>query len=603
MGRSWGCWGPRRFVDEHPWAAEVGVVVNLEANGTHGQSVLFEIAGDSAWLIDTFSAAAPRPVASSVFDAIYEQLPFNTDLSVYEEAGLPGLNFAFIEEHPQYHTPLDNTANLSPGSVQHHGDNALAAARAFSAADLADPPAGRAVFQDVGPGLVLRWPEGWTLWLALAILVAWLGIAAAAVRRGDLAVRPLLWGLLVFPAGVLVSALLGFAVGSGVQAVTGAASPWYAWPQPIRVAIGNGAILATAVLASAAVRRAGFHGLFVGAWLWWAALAAIVAGVIPGVSPLLLIPAAVAGVAAGVVAVTPWRTSPRAWQIAALVGLAGAGWFWLGFTRGSDYSALSPDLGPTVGAAVGLTASALAPLVAPGAVYGRLWRPALAGAALLVVAAIVVALRVPIASESRPLRVNLMHVQDRQTGEAVWMIEDQSGSGQGQASGLGAILRAGEFAAEPVAILPWSTQAYPVAPANPVADRAPLVELLRDERMGETRVVELELQSSAPDNRVSLYVPVEAGLRRVDLVGMGSGVEGLPVEDGYGRFHCVGADCNGLELELHMENGGALTLYAAERMSGVPAGGSALIEARPATAAPSGGGDESIVVDRVELEG
>jgi hypothetical protein len=129
-----------------------------------------------------------------------------------------------------------------------------------------------------------------------------------------------------------------------------------------------------------------------------------------------------------------------------------------------------------------------------------------------------------------------------------------------------------------------------------------VVELLRDDQVGETRVVALELRSSAPDHRVSLYVPVEAGLRRVDLVGMGSGVEGLEVEDGYGRFHCVGADCDGLRVELHMENGGALTLYAAERMSGLPEGGAALMEARPATAAPSGGGDESIFVDRVELE-
>jgi hypothetical protein len=438
--------------------------------------------------------------------------------------------------------------------------------------------------------------------LALAVLVGWLGIATAALRHGDLALRSLLWGLLVFPAGVLVSALLGLAIGSSVSAVTGAATPWYAWPQPIRVAIGILAILATVVLASAVVRRAGFHGLFVGAWLWWAALGAIVAAVIPGVSPLLLVPAAVAAMSAGVVAATPWRTSLRAWQIAALAGLAGAGWFWLGFTRGSDYSALSPDLGPTVGAAVGLTASALAPLVAPGAAYGRWWRPAVAGAALLALAAVIVALRVPIASEARPLRVNLLHVQDRQSGQAWWAMEDQSRSGGGEASGLGAIVRAGEFAAEPVPILPWSTQSYPVDAASPVVGRTPVIELLQDE-MGETRVVRLELRSSEPDHRVSLYVPVAAGLRRVDIVGTNSGVEGFPVEDGYGRFHCVGPDCDGLQLELFMENGGPVTIYAAERMSGLPAGGRALTEARPETAAPSGGGDETIVVDRVELEG
>jgi hypothetical protein len=57
--------GAEAFVAEHPWADEVGAVVNLEANGTRGPSVLFETAGDYTWLIDAFAEAPPRPVASS----------------------------------------------------------------------------------------------------------------------------------------------------------------------------------------------------------------------------------------------------------------------------------------------------------------------------------------------------------------------------------------------------------------------------------------------------------------------------------------------------------------------------------------------------------
>lgn len=596
--------GAEAFVAEHPWAGEVGVVVNLEANGTHGQSVLFQTTGNkSGWLIDTFAAHAPRPVASSVFDAIYALLPFNTDLTVYGEAGLPGLNFAFIEEHPRYHTPLDAPANLSQGSLQHHGDNALAAVRSFSAADLANSPPGRAVYQDVLPGVVVRWPEPWTLALAIAAAGVWIGVGVGAMQRGDLSWRAFLWGLSVFPFGVAGSTLLGLGLASLVSAVSGAATPWYAHPLPIRAAVGTAAIAWMVLGASVVARRAGFWGIFLGVWLWWAVSSVLASALMPGISPLVLLPSAVAAIAAGLVAISPLRTSPRAWQTAALVGLAGAGWFWLGFTRGSDYSALGPDLGPAVGFVVGLTASALAPLVAPWGVYGRWWRPAIAGAALLALAAVVVALRVPIASEARPLRVNLLHVQDRQSGQARWAIEDQSRSGGGEASGLGAIVQAGEFAAEPVALLPWSTQSYPVAAASPVADRAPVAALLRDEETEGERVVRLELRSAAPDHRVTLYIPDAAGLRRVDIVGVSSGVEGFPIEDGYGRFHCVGADCDGLELDLHMGNGGALTLYAAERMSGLPEDGSVLTEARPETAAPSGGGDETIVVDRVELEG
>src|SRR5215203_1856263 len=39
-GEELGPLGAQAFMAEHPRAAAVGVVVNLEANGTHGQSIL-----------------------------------------------------------------------------------------------------------------------------------------------------------------------------------------------------------------------------------------------------------------------------------------------------------------------------------------------------------------------------------------------------------------------------------------------------------------------------------------------------------------------------------------------------------------------------------
>ena len=346
-GEELGLLGAEAFMAEHPWAADVGAVVNLEANGTHGQSVLFETTGDNGWLIDAFVNHAPRPVASSVYDTIYEFLPFNTDLTVYEEAGLPGLNFAFIEEHPHYHTPLDNVANLDPGSVQHHGDNALAATRALASLDLSNQPSGRSVFQDLLPGVVVRWPEPWTIWLALVAALVWIGLAASGIRRGDLSWRGLAWGLAVSPVGILGATLLGFALASGVIALTNAALPWYAHPIPIRVAVGLGALLCVALAATLVARRAGFQGLFLATWLWWAALSLLVAVLVPGVSPLLLLPTLFAALMAAIVSMTPLRTAGRTWEIVALAALFGACWFWLSFVRGSDYSALGPDLGLT----------------------------------------------------------------------------------------------------------------------------------------------------------------------------------------------------------------------------------------------------------------
>ena len=54
------------FVAEHPWAADVGVVINLEARGTTGQSLMFETSVDNAWLIDAYASAVRRPNWQSI---------------------------------------------------------------------------------------------------------------------------------------------------------------------------------------------------------------------------------------------------------------------------------------------------------------------------------------------------------------------------------------------------------------------------------------------------------------------------------------------------------------------------------------------------------
>jgi hypothetical protein len=224
----------------------------------------------------------------------------------------------------------------------------------------------------------------------------------------------------------------------------------------------------------------------------------------------------------------------------------------------------------------------------------------LAGGVLLAAVALVVATRVPPSSESRPLRVNLLHVQDRESGQAWWAIDDQLGAGVGEGSGLQDLLRAGGFSGETAQLLPWTLRALPVAPAMPTADR-PVVNVLSDARVEGEHVVVLTLRSSDRGARVSLYVPLDARLCRIDVAETPYALGELPVEGGYQRFHCVGAACDGLRLDLRLDSDAPLALIATEVVSGLPEGGRALTAARPASAAPSGGGDSTVIIDRVVL--
>ncbi len=152
-GEEVGLLGARAFVKEHPWAADVGLVVNFEARGTSGPSVMFETSPGNGPLVRAFAAAAPRPQATSFAVSIYRRMPNGTDLSIFLDAGMQGLNFAFIGEPRDYHTPQDSPAHLDPRSLQHHGSSALALARYFGRTGVPEKgEARRGVFQRRRPG-------------------------------------------------------------------------------------------------------------------------------------------------------------------------------------------------------------------------------------------------------------------------------------------------------------------------------------------------------------------------------------------------------------------------------------------------------------------
>lgn len=169
-GEEAGRLGARAHVRVRP--AEPGdVVLNFEARGTRGPSLMFETSAAPRPLLERFFAAVDEPRAWSYSDAVYEWMPNYTDFTVFERAGYQGLNFAFIGGASAYHGSTDTPDRLDPRSLQHHGDQALALARAFLAEHPSTPDdtadgerhtlahrAGGAVYFDL-LGLRLAFPQ------------------------------------------------------------------------------------------------------------------------------------------------------------------------------------------------------------------------------------------------------------------------------------------------------------------------------------------------------------------------------------------------------------------------------------------------------------
>ncbi len=134
-----GLLGAKAFVEQHVWAKDVGLVLNFEARGSGGPSyMLMEINGKNGKLLDEFIKANPNyPAANSLMYSIYKMLPNDTDLTVFREEGnINGFNFAFIDDHFDYHTAQDSYERLDRETLLHQADYLTTTLNYFANSDL-----------------------------------------------------------------------------------------------------------------------------------------------------------------------------------------------------------------------------------------------------------------------------------------------------------------------------------------------------------------------------------------------------------------------------------------------------------------------------------
>lgn len=215
-GEELGLLGAEAFMYEHPWAQDIGLVLNFEARGNKGPSFMFETSEGNGLLISEFLQASPYPAANSFLSGLYELMPNDTDLTVFREGGLPGLNFAFGMGLDAYHTERDTPENLDPASLQHHGEYMLSLSRHFGSFDLSDLRAEDRVYFNVFGWQTVHYPVAWAIPLMLG------GAALTAVtlwhgkRRGLIGFAGVVKGLFValtaLAGAVFLSAVLRVAL-------------------------------------------------------------------------------------------------------------------------------------------------------------------------------------------------------------------------------------------------------------------------------------------------------------------------------------------------------------------------------------------------------
>jgi len=296
-GEEDGLLGASIFVDEHPWAREVGVVINLDARGNSGPSIMFETSDDNGWLIRQYSQAVPHPLATSVSMDIYRVLPNGTDLTVFKRAGMAGLNFAFSAGLAYYHTHEDTPENLDPRTLQHQGENALAMTRRLGQLDLDAPNHNDVIYTSILSRFVLAYPVSWALPLALTAAALFLAVVIIGLRTGRLPLADVATGasvlFMAMCAALLALALvfvLGFVWDVLGLLLYGIRVPWLKFDVPILTGCAILTATVTLVLKRWSAGARSLLALSLGALSWWVALTLITALWLPGSSYLFVWP-------------------------------------------------------------------------------------------------------------------------------------------------------------------------------------------------------------------------------------------------------------------------------------------------------------------------
>lgn len=292
-GEESGMRGAKMFVEEHPWARFVGVVLNVDARGNHGPSIMFETSARNGWLIEKFAEVTPHPIATSMSMDLYRIMPNDTDLSVFKRAGIDGLNYVFSRGISSYHSPEDTPENLDLRSVQHQGENFLAMTRRLAGNDLDSVRADDVIYFTYLNRGVIYYPAKLALPFALGlaglyVLTVVVGLIMGRVKLGQILVGIVAWFvaafLSIFVVGGYWVVLRDILSDLGVQASR--------IDLPILAFGGLIAALVTLGVERLAMKGRSIESLSLGALGWWVALAVLTSIFLPGSSYLLTWPAA-----------------------------------------------------------------------------------------------------------------------------------------------------------------------------------------------------------------------------------------------------------------------------------------------------------------------
>jgi peptidase M28-like protein len=591
-GEESGLLGAAAFVREHPWAKDVAMALNFEARGTAGRSLMFETGPGNLDAVRVLRTV-PGVTAGSMFTTIYRTMLVDTDLS---ELGTPALNFAFGDGADRYHTSHDDVAHLNIGSLQHHGQQALALAHAFANGPLPRPRTGDAVFFELpGVGLVV-YSEKWAMLLALVAAALAVVVIIRSRRESARFGRDVVLGGAATIGAVVLSGAAAYLAGL-IIALLHTIVPWGGAPawSPVYWAAVAMLSLAISTACYVAVRRRGsVAGLHAGALLIWTLLSLAAAVIAPGFSYLFIWPVLVVALAALLAGGHDLLTAKGiAMCLAALVTAALL--IPIAYLIGAVFLGVTAAGGIVTAAIIALIAWLLVPLLEALCDGARWSTPFICAAAAIVLVGIgVLTVRT---SDVHPVPSRLIYAIDADSSDA-WLASRAS------AARANAWTRT---ALAPFAQGPEWIAHFFLGPTAVIAKRVPTlplpqpaINILSDSTTSDARQLSLRVQGSAGTTAL--------GMRVTDAPVISAAIDGRAIDTTRYRLHTRewtlwywAPSDSGALLSLIVPAGSTPKLEVLACSLGIPTLAGVTILPRPANVVPVQSGDVTIVCRRVSI--
>lgn len=198
----------------------VSYVINLEARGSSGPVIMFQISEKNSRVLDLYKNAN-YPVTSSLITDLFMESG-RSDFLNMKKKGFAGINFTTLDKVEYYHTPEDSYENISDKSLKHYGNQVLPIVEEFIYSDKYNDvdyfKQGKdSIFFTILPNIVLDYSV--TLGRILTVII--ILIVIVLMKQNSDKMKGILKSLGKSLIHIISSSIIGFMISFALTTVSG----------------------------------------------------------------------------------------------------------------------------------------------------------------------------------------------------------------------------------------------------------------------------------------------------------------------------------------------------------------------------------------------